>query len=56
MLSIKFHNKPVYNEKYIKPKVKTFNGVVNTIFWSDEIPKRNVHYTCIPVSIDSARR
>ena len=39
MLIIKFHSKPVYNEKYIKAKVKTFNSVVNAIFWNDEIPK-----------------
>ena len=38
MLSIKFHSKPVYDEKYKIAKVKTFNGVVNTAFWSDEIP------------------
>ena len=34
-------------KKYIKAKVKTFNGVVNTIFWNDKIPKENEHYTCI---------
>ena len=42
---MKFHSKPVYNEKYIKAKVKALNGVVNTIFWNDKIPKENVHYT-----------
>ena len=31
-LDTKFHSKPVYDEKYIRTKVKTFNGVVNTIF------------------------
>ena len=30
---LKFQSKPVYDEKYIKTKVKTFNGVVNTIIW-----------------------
>ena len=49
----KFNSKLVYDEKYIKAEVKTFNGIVNTIFWNDEIPKENVHYTCIAaVSID----
>ena len=32
MKSIKLHSKPVYDEKYIKIKVKTFNGVANTTF------------------------
>ena len=29
-LSIKFHSMPVYNEKYIKAKVREFNGVIKT--------------------------
>ena len=56
-LSIKFHNMPVYDEKYIKAKVKEFNGVVKTNFLGDEIPKENVHYTCTAsITIDSVMR
>ena len=29
-LSIKFHSMPVYDEKYIKAKVREFNGVIKT--------------------------
>ena len=43
-LSIKFHSTPVYNEKYIKAKVKEFTGLVNTNFLNDEAPKEG---TCI---------
>ena len=44
---------PIYDKKYIKVKVKPFNGIVNTIFWNYETPKENAHYTCIAViSID----
>ena len=44
---------PVYDEKYIKPKVKEFNGVVNANFWGDKAPKEGVHYNCIAcISID----
>ena len=46
-LSIKFHSTPVYDEKYIKAKVREFNGVIKTNFLSDEVPKENKHYTCI---------
>ena len=54
MLSIKFHINPVYDEKYIKAKVKTFNGVVNTAFWNDKIANESVYYIFIAViSIDS---
>ena len=31
-LSIKFHSTPVYDEKYIKAKVREFSGVIKTNF------------------------
>ena len=56
-LSIKFHSMPVYDEKYIKAKVREFNGVIKTNFLSDEVPKENEHYTCIAcITIDSVMR
>ena len=48
---------PVYDEEYIKANVREFNGVVKTNFLGDEIPKKNVHYTCIVcITIDSVMR
>ena len=45
---------PVYDEKYIKAKVREFNGVIKTNFLGDEMPKENIHYTCIAcTTIDS---
>ena len=56
-LSIKFHSMPVYNEKYIKAKVREFNGVIKTNFLGDEIPKESMHYTCIAcITINSVMR
>ena len=56
-LNIKFHSMPVYDEKYIKAKIKEFNGVVNTNFWGNKIPKAGVHHTCIAcISIDSVMK
>ena len=43
-LNIKFRSMPVYDEKYIKAKVKEFNGVVNTNFLGDKVPKEGVHH------------
>ena len=52
-LNIKFHSVSVYEEKYIKSKVKAFNGEVNTKFWGDEVLNEGVHYTWIVcISID----
>ena len=56
-LNIKFHNMPVYDEKYIKAKVREFNGVIKTDFLGDEIPKESMHYNCIAcITIDSVMR
>ena len=56
-LSIKFHSMSVYDEKYIKAKVREFNGVIKTNFLGDEIPKESMHYTCIAcITIDSVMR
>ena len=50
---IKFHSNLVYDEKYIKAKVKEFDGVVNRNVWGNEVPKEGVHYTCIAcINID----
>ena len=55
--NIKFHSIPVYDEKYIKAKVREFNGLIKTNFLGDEIPIDNVHYACIAcITLDSVRR
>ena len=46
-LSIEFDSMSVYDEKYIKAKVREFNGVIKTNFLGDEVPKETKHYTCI---------
>ena len=56
-LDIKFHSKPVYDETYVKTKVREFDGKIKTNFVGNEVPKENVHYTCIGcITIDSAMR
>ena len=56
-LNIKFHSMPVYDEKYIKAKVREFNGVIKTNFLGDEVSKENKHYTCIAcITIDSVMK
>ena len=43
------HSIPVYDEKYIKAKVREFNRVVKTNFLSDEIPKKICITLALPV-------
>ena len=51
-LGIKFHREPVYDKTYIKTEVREFSGKIKTNFLGNEVPKGNMHYTCI--TIDSA--
>ena len=54
LLGTRFHCQPIYDDKYIKTKVKTFSGVTSTFFSKDELPKERNHYICIAaICIDS---
>ena len=56
-LSIKFHSEPIYEQKYLKAKVREYDGVIKTNFLGNEIPKENMHYTCIAcITIDSVMK
>ena len=56
-LGIEFHSKPVCEYKYLKTKVREFDGVIKTIFLGDDMPKENMHYTSIAcITIDSVLR
>ena len=56
-LNIKFHSMPVYDEQYIKAKVREFNGAIKTNFLSCEVPKKSKHYTGVAcVHIDYVMR
>ena len=46
-LNIKFHSERVYEYKYLKAKVREFNGVIKTNFLNNGMPKENIHYSCI---------
>ena len=37
----------VFDEKYMKAKIREFNGVIKTNFLGNEKPKQNVRYACI---------
>ena len=48
-LNARFNSQPIYDDKYIKTKVKTFSSMINTFFSENEIPKERNHYICIQV-------
>ena len=51
---VKFHSEPIYDDSYIKTKVKTFSEMIKTFFDGNEIPKERIEYVCIAcISVDS---
>ena len=51
------YDEPIYDDKYIKTKVKIFNGAVHTNFHDKNIPIENTHYVYLAVIIvDSIMR
>ena len=57
LLNTIFHSQPIYDDKYIKTKVKTFSSMINTLFSENEIQKERIHYICIAaICIDSVLR
>ena len=54
-LNTRFHSQPIYDDKCMKTKVKTFSSMINTLFSGNEISKEGNHYICIAATcIDSA--
>ena len=53
-LNIKFHSEPIYENKYLKAKVREYNGSIKTNFLGNNIPKENTYNTCIAcITLDS---
>ena len=53
-LDIEFPSQPIFENKYIKAKVREFNGNIKTNFLDNDIPKENTYYTCTTcITIDS---
>ena len=56
-LNSKPHSQPIYDDEYIKTKIKTFSSMINTLFSGNKIPKERNHYICIAaICIDSVLR
>ena len=56
-LGIKFHSEPACEYKYLKAKVRKLDGVIKANFLGNDMPKENMHYTCIAcITIDSVMK
>ena len=47
LLNTRSHSQPIYDDKYVKTKTKTFSSMINTLFSGNKIPKERNHYICI---------
>ena len=59
LINIELDSELVYgdNDKYIKTKIKSYGGKVNTNFQSKKIPKENASYKCLSlIMLDSVIR
>ena len=51
--NIKFHGQTIYENKYLKAKVREFDGNIKTNFLGKNLPRENTYYTCIAcITID----
>ena len=48
-LTKEFDSEPVYNKNYLTPKIKSYNGKINTNFHDNKIPKEGSQYICLSV-------
>ena len=56
-LNIKSHSEPIHENKYLKTKVREFDGNIKTNFLGNNVPKENTYYTCIAcIIIDSVMK
>ena len=56
-LGNKFHSEPIFEQEYLKAKVREFDGVIKTNFLGNDIAKENMHYACIAcITIDSVMK
>ena len=44
-----FNSEPLYNEKYLKAKIKSYNGKINTNFHSNNKPKEGSQFIFLSV-------
>ena len=52
---LKLYSEPIYDDSYIKTKVKAFSDMIKTLLDGNKIPKERVEYACITciISVDS---
>ena len=50
-----FDSEPVYNEKYLKTKIKSYDGKIKTNFYDNGVPKEGSRFVCFSSTINRLR-
>ena len=45
------NSEPVYNEKYLKAEIKSYNGKSNTNFHNNKILKEGSQFICLSITL-----
>ena len=53
-LKKEFNSEPIYNDEYVKTKIKTYNDRVYANFRYNKIPKDNEHFTCLSLILSDS--
>ena len=51
-----FDREPAYNEKYLKAKIKSYNGKIVTNFNNNKMPKEGSQFICLSVILINSGR
>ena len=46
-IGIKFHSESIYEQKYLKAKVREFDGAIKTNLLGNDMPKENMYYIAL---------
>ena len=49
-----FDSKPVYEDKYLKTKTKSYEGKIKTNFHDNKVPKEGSQYICLSVILNDS--
>ena len=52
-LNIKFHSQPIYENRYLKAKVREFNGNIKTNFLGNNVPNKKKYLLYLHCLYDS---
>ena len=49
-----FDSEPVYNKKYLKSKIKSYNAKIDINFLNNKLPKEGSQFICLSVILNNS--